>query len=50
MADGSIKNLRIVVHAVMGEAGGRKFIGAVMDVTSFKEAQVSIPIDLAAMF
>jgi PAS domain S-box-containing protein len=39
MADGSIKNLRIVVHAVKGEAGGRKFIGAVMDVTSFKEAQ-----------
>jgi PAS domain S-box-containing protein len=39
MADGSIKNLRIVVHAVMGEAGGRQFIGAVMDVTSFKEAQ-----------
>jgi len=39
MPDGSIKNLRIVVHAVVGEAGGRKFIGAVMDVTSFKEAQ-----------
>ena len=39
MADGSIKNLRIVVHSVTGEAGGRKFIGAVMDVTSFKEAQ-----------
>jgi PAS domain S-box-containing protein len=39
MADGSIKNLRIVVHGVMGEAGVRKFIGAVMDVTSFKEAQ-----------
>jgi PAS domain S-box-containing protein len=39
MADGSIKNLRIVVHAAMGKAGGPKYIGAVMDVTSFKEAQ-----------
>jgi predicted ATPase/signal transduction histidine kinase/GAF domain-containing protein len=38
MADGSIKYLRIVAHAVLGEAGGRKVIGAVMDVTSFKEA------------
>jgi len=39
MADGSIKHLRIVVHAVTGEAGGPKFIGAVMDVTSFRQAE-----------
>jgi signal transduction histidine kinase len=39
MLDGSIKHLRIVVHAVTGETGGWSSIGAVMDITSSKEAQ-----------
>jgi nitrogen-specific signal transduction histidine kinase len=39
MADASVKHLHVVARAVAGEAGGLKFVGAVMDVTSFREAQ-----------
>src|SRR5262249_18115209 len=42
MPDGSIKYLHIVAHAVKEEPGDLEFVGAVMDVTASKLAQVRL--------
>jgi PAS domain S-box-containing protein len=42
MPDGSIKHLRVVAHAISEESGNIEFVGAVMDVTSAKEAEQRI--------
>src|SRR5258708_11944464 len=42
MPDGSIKHLRVVAHAVDEESGNIEFVGAVMDVTSAKDAEERI--------
>ena len=39
MPDNSIKHVHVFAHAVIGEAGEAKFVGAVMDVTATREAQ-----------
>ena len=42
MPDGTIKHLQVVAHAERDEAGGIEFIGAVMDVTERKRAEVAL--------
>ena len=39
MQDGSIKFVRVVAHAVKDKAGELEFVGALMDITSTKEAE-----------
>ena len=39
MQDGSIKYIRAVAHAVKDKSGEVEFVGAVMDITSTKEAE-----------
>jgi predicted ATPase/signal transduction histidine kinase len=39
MADGSVKHIRLAVHAERDEAGGLEFTGTVMDVTAAKRAE-----------
>jgi len=39
MQDGSIKYVRAVAHAVKDKSGGTEFVGALMDITSAKEAE-----------
>jgi PAS domain S-box-containing protein len=39
MEDGSIKYTRVVAHAVRDKSGEVEFVGAVMDITSAKEAE-----------
>jgi len=39
MPNGSVKHLRVVARAITGDAGDTRYIGTVMDVTAFKEAQ-----------
>jgi PAS domain S-box-containing protein len=39
MQDGSIKYVRVVGHAVKDKAGEIEFVGALMDITSAKEAE-----------
>ena len=39
MQDGSIKYVRVVGHAVKGKSGEVEFVGALMDITSTKEAE-----------
>src|SRR6266436_630908 len=39
MPDGSVKHVRVVAHAERGRRGELEFFGAVMDVTTAKEAQ-----------
>jgi PAS domain S-box-containing protein len=42
MPDDSIKHLHVVAHAINEESGNIEFVGAVMDVTSAKEAEERI--------
>jgi len=42
MPDGSVKHIRIVAHAEGTESGELEFVGAVMDVTTAKEAEDKI--------
>src|SRR5258708_7087214 len=42
MPDGSIKHLRVVAHTIDEESGNIEFVGAVMDVTSAKDAEERI--------
>jgi PAS domain S-box-containing protein len=39
LSDGSVKNIRVVAHAVRAEAGQLEFNGALMDVTAAKRAE-----------
>ena len=39
MPDGSVKHLLVVARATKDDAGGRAFVGAVMDVTATKRAE-----------
>jgi PAS domain S-box-containing protein len=39
MPDGSVKHLRVVARATTGDGGDKRYIGTVMDVTAFKEAE-----------
>src|SRR5258705_1501142 len=39
MPDGSVKNVHVVAHALREESSNVEFVGAVMDVTSTKQAQ-----------
>jgi PAS domain S-box-containing protein len=39
MADGSIKHVRTVAHAVTDASGNREFVGAVMDITTIRRAE-----------
>jgi PAS domain S-box-containing protein len=39
MQDGSVKYIRVVAHAVKDKSGEVEFVGAVMDITSAKEAE-----------
>jgi PAS domain S-box-containing protein len=39
MQDGAIKYIRVVAHAVKDKPGDVEFVGAVMDITSAKEAE-----------
>ena len=39
MQDGSIKHVRVVGHAVKDKSGEIEFVGALMDITSAKEAE-----------
>jgi PAS domain S-box-containing protein len=49
MQDGSIKYIRAVAHAVKDKSGGIEFVGAVMDLTSAKEAQDRIRLIIDAV-
>ena len=42
MPDGSVKYVHIVAHALSDESGSIEFVGAVMDVTTAKEAEGKI--------
>lgn len=42
MPDGSVKNVRVVGHAVNDELGGIEFVGAVMDVTEQHQAKAAL--------
>jgi C4-dicarboxylate-specific signal transduction histidine kinase len=42
MPDGSVKSLRVVVHAVRDEAGVLSFVGAIMDVTAARRAEEAV--------
>jgi PAS domain S-box-containing protein len=39
LPDGSVKNIRVVAHAVRNEAGQLEFNGALMDITAAKRAE-----------
>jgi signal transduction histidine kinase len=39
MPDGSVKSIQVVAHGTRDEAGNVEFVGAIMDVTQFKQAQ-----------
>jgi PAS domain S-box-containing protein len=39
LPDGSIRHLKVVGHRFIGDRGEERFMGAVMDVTEFKEAE-----------
>jgi C4-dicarboxylate-specific signal transduction histidine kinase len=39
LPDGSVKNIRVVAHAVRNEAGQLEFYGALMDITAAKRAE-----------
>jgi PAS domain S-box-containing protein len=39
MADGSIKHVRTLAHAVTDASGNREFVGAVMDITAIRRAE-----------
>ncbi|HEV7607826.1 MAG TPA: AAA family ATPase [Steroidobacteraceae bacterium] len=39
LPDGSIRHLKVVGHRFIGDRGEERFMGAVMDVTAFKEAE-----------
>src|ERR1700739_3803929 len=42
MADGSVKQLHVVAHALSEESDGIEFAGAVMDVTAAKQAEEAL--------
>jgi len=42
MADGSLKYVHVVAHAVRNESGSVEFVGAVMDVTERKQAEEAL--------
>jgi PAS domain S-box-containing protein len=42
MPDGSVKDVRIVAHAVCDESGSVEFVGSVMDVTVAKQAEEAL--------
>jgi PAS domain S-box-containing protein len=49
MKDGSIKYLKVVAHAVKDKSGEIEFVGAVMDITSAKEAEDRIRLIIDAV-
>jgi PAS domain S-box-containing protein len=49
MQDGSIKYIRVVAHAVKDKSGEVEFVGAVMDITSAKEAEDRIRLIIDAV-
>jgi PAS domain S-box-containing protein len=42
MADGSVKYVHVVAHALSDESDGIEFVGAVMDVTATKQAEEAL--------
>ena len=49
MKDGSLKYLKVVAHAVKDKSGEIEFVGAVMDITSAKEAEDRIRLIIDAV-
>jgi PAS domain S-box-containing protein len=49
MQDGSIKYIKVVAHAVKDKSGEVEFVGAVMDITSAKEAEDRIRLIIDAV-
>ncbi|MDB5561106.1 MAG: domain S-box, partial [Hyphomicrobiales bacterium] len=42
LPDGSVKNIRVVAHALHDEAGALEYVGAMMDITSAKQAEANV--------
>jgi C4-dicarboxylate-specific signal transduction histidine kinase len=42
MPDGRVKHIRVVAHAMRNETGGVDFVGAVMDVTAMRLAEMEL--------
>src|SRR5271156_831051 len=49
MQDGSSKHLKVVAHAIRDKSGEIEFVGAVMDITSAKEAEDRIRLIIDAV-